>query len=556
MQFIKISLSVTFIGVLALLVSLQAYAQTGSSYQLSGAMQEFGDAREIRISPDGEYVVYLADQNDDGVDELYSVASRGGVQVRLNADLVSGGGVEDGAHAFQISADSQWVVYRADQDVDGRTELYSVSITGGIPEQLNVDPVQGTTGVSNFLISANSQHVIYRSDESFNSRFSLYSVPITGGTEIFIGSFVVDSDFLISADSQQVVFRLSGDLFSVDIGGGLRRKLNANLVAGGYILDFKISSDSQRVIYRGDQDVDGVIELFSVAIGDGAPVQLHPELVTGGSIGNYMLSANGQSVVYHADQATNGVRELYSVPILGGTSERLNANLVAGGNVFASAGAPAFQISADSQQVVYRADQDTDGVFELYSAEIDGSGTPQQLNPELVTGGDVSSGFKISPDSQQVIYIADQTLDEAFEIYSVPIIGGTQTELSTLTFDNGEETASFTPADIIRENFLISSDSRNVIYLTDDDFDELFQLYSVPIAGGAPAQLNGDFAGERSVYSGRGGFLLSADDSFVVYIADQDTEGENEVFARRLKPSEESCFPIKLSSGSVAVICL
>ena len=47
-----------------------------------------GDVHEYEISPDGTRTVYLADQDQEGVDELYSVPTRGGATpVKLNMPL-------------------------------------------------------------------------------------------------------------------------------------------------------------------------------------------------------------------------------------------------------------------------------------------------------------------------------------------------------------------------------------------------------------------------------------------------------------------------------------
>jgi Tol biopolymer transport system component len=117
-------------------------------------------------------------------------------------------------------------------------------------------------------------------------------------------------------------------------------------------------------------------------------------------------------VVYRADQDTDGVFELYSVPIDGGTVTKLNDPLVAGGNVAAS-----FWIGADSSWVYYQADQETDGVNEVYSVPIDG-GTVTKLNDPLVAGGNVP-GFDVSADGRWVVYRADQDTNNVWELYSV-----------------------------------------------------------------------------------------------------------------------------------------
>jgi hypothetical protein len=66
--------------------------------------------------------------------------------------------------------------------------------------------------------------------------------------------------------------------------------------------------------------------------------------------------------VYHANQDTQSTDELYIVSILGGQSYKLNSPLVANGNVDYAG----FKIAPNSQAVIYRADQEIDDKFELY----------------------------------------------------------------------------------------------------------------------------------------------------------------------------------------------
>jgi hypothetical protein len=80
----------------------------------------------VGISPDSQRVVYLADQQTDGVYELFSVPILGGAVTRLNDLLVAGGDVT----SFKISDDSEWVVYVADQEIDGLPTGHRAPIAG------------------------------------------------------------------------------------------------------------------------------------------------------------------------------------------------------------------------------------------------------------------------------------------------------------------------------------------------------------------------------------------------------------------------------------------
>ena len=124
---------IVFFLLLGLCFHSFVHAQPGHPYKLSGEMVLYGDVDDFKISSDSSRVVYRADQDTNGVDELYSVPIGGGTPVKLNDLLVADGDV----HSFRISPDSSRVVYLADQDTDEVDELYSVPINGDMPVKLN-----------------------------------------------------------------------------------------------------------------------------------------------------------------------------------------------------------------------------------------------------------------------------------------------------------------------------------------------------------------------------------------------------------------------------------
>ena len=135
------------------------------------------------------------------------------------------------------------------------------------------------------------------------------------------------------------------------------------------------------------------------------------------------LSPDGQFAVYVHDATVDEAGELWSVRVAGGAPVRLSGFLPAGVTV------EAFAISADSQRVVYLVAQETAGQIELYSIPIAGpEGAWIKLNGELPAGGQVFT-CEISPDSTRVVYVAEQHADEVFDVWTVPIDGGTSTRL-------------------------------------------------------------------------------------------------------------------------------
>ena len=306
----------------------------------------------------------------------------GGAPVQLNPLLPSGRSVGN----FQISPDSSRVVYIADQDTDNVTELYSVPIGGPAWAGIKLNgPLVLNGNVTSFAISPDSSRVVYRADQQTDEVFEIYSVPLDGSA------------------------------------AGV--KLNGTLVPNGNVQYCRISPDSNRVVYLADQQTDEVFEIYSVPLdGSAAEIKLNKTLVSQGHISNFGISPDSQQVVYVADQDTDNVTELYSVPIGGPASNgiKLNGSLVLGGNVHPIN----INISPDSSRVVYQADQQTDGVFELYSVPLAGPASAGvKLNGPLVAGGNVDFIIRISPDGSRVVYRADQQTDEVFELYSVPLAG-------------------------------------------------------------------------------------------------------------------------------------
>ena len=136
--------------------------QAATNIKVSGVMPPFGDVTAFQISPDGRYAVYLADQDTDGVNELYSVLLGGGSPIRLNPLLPFGRNVI----SFQISPDSSRVVYRADQETDTVFELYSVPLGGPAAAGIKLNGALVAGGnVNYFQISPDSSRVVYRADQ-------------------------------------------------------------------------------------------------------------------------------------------------------------------------------------------------------------------------------------------------------------------------------------------------------------------------------------------------------------------------------------------------------
>jgi Tol biopolymer transport system component len=373
-------------------------------------------------------------------------------------------------------------------------------------------------------LSPDGLHAVYRQDAVTDGASELWSVALPGGDPVRLSDILTAGQlltFAISPDSSRVVYTVDQDtlgiteLFSVPIGGGVITKLNPSLAAGRNVISFLIAPGSNRVFYVADRgSTDNKFELYTVPITGGASIRLNADLPSSDhDVEAYQVSPNGATVVYRMGRTALGIWELWSVPATGSadSAEILNGALSAGGAVDGY-----FQISPDSSTVVYRADATIDETYDLYSAPI-GGGASVKLNSTLPTAGSVDSGFLISPNGSRVVFRTDLSAFQTYNLYSVPIGGGFATRL------NG----ALAPTEDVSAGFLISPNSSRVIYRSDEDVDEVVELYSVPIAGGTATRLNASLAGGGDVLD----FAVSPDGSRVVYRADRNVDTVNELFS-------------------------
>jgi len=494
--------------------------------KLNDTLPNMGDVtRDFDISPDGSMVVYIADQDTNDVDEIYSVPIGGGAPVKLNGELLASGSK---VIEFLISPDGSTVVYQADGENQDAFELFSVPIDGGTAIKISgtIDP-DGETDL--FKISPDNSTVVFTASQD-DQFYKLFSVPIGGGTPTPLTPMQVGysvDEILFTTDSNMVVFvgdletTAKKELYSVSINGGAITKLNGTIPNNSDVkTNFIISPDDSQVVYVADQDTNGKNELYSVSINGGTTSKLNGTLIGGGDIIDYALSQDGNTIVYRADQDINNVRELYSVSITGGAVTKLNLDLAGDQDVDQD-----YLISPDSSLVVYRADQETNNIVEIYSVSING-GIITKLNDPLPQFGDIFI-FRISPDSVRVIYSGDATTSATNELYSVPIGGG-----SVITL-NGP---IVTGGDVISNDIKISPDNSRVIYIAEQDTDLVREIYSVPIEGGVVTKLNGSMVNGGDIV-GSDAFLLSSDSSRVVYRADQDINNVVEIYANLIVPN-------------------
>jgi WD40-like Beta Propeller Repeat len=514
----------------ALAASASALGFPLRNYKLSGEMPSFGDVQSepsgltfeerVQISPDGKHVVFLADKDTEGVYELYSAPLDGS----LAAQRISGPHTADTFTDFKILPDSSRVIYWTYRSSTMQAQLISVPITGGPRAILSNDfsaPVNSGL-VDRFKLSGDSARVVFLVEEGPQDAFVLYSVPSGGGQAIKISRAVSEGDvayFQLTPDGQRVVYSLDtgrGEVNSVPIGGGSQTTLvgNFQLFNQLYNDSFFLSADGTKVLFIIDHLLINRKDIYSVPTGGGGGplVPVYADVSQGGQDSiRYQISPNNQWIVVKVNYFDGKKAELYSVPAAGGQKNDLLKDLF---DVVYEA-----KITPESDRVVYQGEKTNSTDSNLYSIPL-GGGNPLQLN---TLPGDPYI-FLVAPDGRHVVYTAHVTFPH-FELFAAPAAGGGAVKLN----------APLVTGASVWETFKITPDSRSVIYHADQQAKGIHELYRVPITGGDFQKINDPLVidGDVQPY----GFAINGDSNTVVYVADQDTNDKEELYATFLGAS-------------------
>lgn len=522
-------------------------------------------------------LLFKGDINVDGIDELQTVDLSGpnpGNPQPVNGTLVAGGEVDSNPVSNELIAPNGLsLCYLADQDTQGVSELYFVDVSGATPAPpIKISGTQTGTGVTDFRWAPNSQSLVYLADQDTAGQFELYLVRFNGATPgaptKISAPLTADGDvedllaigrgqgFDYSPDSNVVVYQadqnIDGELeiFAVNISSATPAtavRINTSLPSGGSIDFFGFANTSSDLLYSGDQQTLNVRELFFVPFTNnapGAPIKVNAAITTGTGVINdgqltrdnlfssdsgFGFAPDDSGIAYQAVTVTGGSDELFYLPLTNstpGTAVRVNPNLAANSSDINS-----FRFTPDGQKIVYNADQDTQGMDELYLATLTNGAVQsvQKINQTIPAAADVrtfinGNGYAISPNGQNVIFLVDADTDNVNELFISDISGAAPTTPTKVNV-----ALTNTSTDI--NNAFFSADSTRILYVGDQDTAGTDELYLFTIATGNRVKLNGPVVAGGDVQISFAGAQFSPDDQRVVYRADRVTDGVIEIFS-------------------------
>jgi Tol biopolymer transport system component len=453
-------------------------------------------------------------------------------------------GLPDGEElGHRLTPDGTRVVFSYRAAGTTLVHLYSVSVRGGAPSRLTTD-----TG---FLvdISPDSSRVLYSANPEPGESGEpgptvLYSVPVSGPASARVrlaGDIARGSGsrplVQISPDSRKVVYVPNAGqdrLVVVPIAGPANAggRLTDPFAAGRQVGRFEISADSRSVVYR-DQHAGLPDELFRVPLTlapdpDPPTTRLNGPVVAGGDVIEFQLAPNGK-VLYRADQERDGQYELYRVNLGGAERVKLSRLLPADRTVGGGLGGPIALVTGDGSRVVYRTHHQwlDAGFDELYSVPMAG---PAPAGVLLVREPTDHSADRVQEQlgGGYLVYITVDATGQSL-LHSVPLTGPASAA-KVLSFPSRQTELPLTP------------DGERVLWMIGSS------LFILPTGGGQHTRLNGD---EQPIHP----LLVNTTGSRIVYRSGE-SNGRNHLYSASAGGGERFNLTTLLASVDIDRVAL
>ncbi len=273
-------------------------------------VRPWDETSDVALTPDGSRVVYVADDDYEGVQELFSAPVDGSEPpCKIHHDLAPPACTEADVVSFAVTADSSHVLYLLGEEGASDGELWVAPLVrtplSAAPALLLSAKQFPDPTVAKFLLApadeSGIQQLVFNARPASGERYRLYSIPLENGVatdpSIELGNGSVTSDALafppvdrwqISPDGRWIAYAAvprNGDgtprmgIYSAEIGMP-RSEVWLNQAAtfpgsSSGEVELEITADSTRIVYLGsEENPGGKDEVLSVPI-DGAQHRPH-----------------------------------------------------------------------------------------------------------------------------------------------------------------------------------------------------------------------------------------------------------------------------------------
>ena len=429
---------------------------------------------------------------------------------------------------FEIDPNNEYVVFN--EFVSGTTlNRFTRKIDGASDSILIGENVNETEQGSEFIIDPTNSRIISKINNQLITNREILSVSINGNASTLLAPPLFSDDISsisTSDNTTKITFTTdpSGSLFSVSNDGSKQPvDLSSTINSDGNVNVGRIqqTSDGNRVVFNTELDSVGQEALFVVPIdGSNTATQLTP--LNPSSVNSFSISSDLTQVVYIEEVGLEGEpnfqQQLFSVALDGNNDPIPLTGLITGefNNID-------FKISPNSQQVVYTTTNETLNQTQLFSVPVDGSS-----NPILVDDSIEIYQFEITNNNEKIIYSLEEPLQPQFPntptlpvIFSSSLVPTTSEEPLLLSASNTNSFFFFLSIDI-DINFVVSQNSDFVFYVQELILGSGNSLNRVSINNPSDflmLNLPPTFNNTQSLSVSESvlGFELSNDGTFIIY---------------------------------------
>jgi len=227
-----------------------------------------------------------------------------------------------------------------------------------------------------------------------------------------------------------------------------------------------LSPDGRWVGFWFDGDVDDVFDLYVASRFGGDTRRLSAPRPPGShtpGLTNAAFTSDSRYVVFRIDQETSQLAELWSVPVDGDPSDAVKVS----GEMAPGFEVGSYQLTPDGQRVVFT--RFMTGAHGLWSAPVDGGAEPVRLHP---AGSDDPSGFDVRILGDTVLFRYSPVGGQR-QLWRVPANGSSSPVRVSGDLVAGGQVTGFEPTE----------DGTRVVYRADARFDGVEELWSAPISG-------------------------------------------------------------------------
>ncbi len=428
-------------------------------------------------------------------------------------------GANESLTVFEVSRSGERVVYRLRGAAEHDRDLFVVDLNGGqptTPVRIN-SPLPEDGQIGGAWLAADGQKIAYLAKDRPEAGFDLFAVDLSGVTPsvpVRINERTTELES-VSASApwlgSSLLYTLTADIQAVDEQSELyladlatwppaaaATQLSSDDGAGeGTTLPWLSPDRSQLVYAREPAAPNEPVHAFFIGglpTAATAPKPLVGDFLDAITLFRPIWAADNLQLVYEADGATAGTTELFrltpSADILG--PQRLNPDLPVGGQVL---GTEAW--SPNSHKVVFAADQEEQGKFQLLLSDVSGAEPAAALTvSERIQPGQSLCAW--SPDNRWVVFTSDLVTPGTLELFAF------DTELSEGAMPVRINTA-LAAKDHAVLNVAFAPQGARLYYSAEQTSAGAYDLFTVDLnpAPSAPRRLNTSSAADRSATESR-----------------------------------------------------